>query len=198
MDRKLSQTSFRNLARLHLAFQRVNVGLDSPIQAPLGSTMAPEESRMPSFKQMVLTPPAPSTDPPKQAQRESVWHESRSALIRRRFEELRRRSTTTNPVCFKCGDRGHQSVECRNAWLCLVCNKHGHRSVGCSERRNASSSTPLSTVPSTSGGFPAPSSQMASIRNPILLFNSTPESEIVLQDFKKSFILSDTAKWGVD
>lgn len=39
---------------------------------------------------------------------------------------------------------------------------------------------------------------MATIRNLILLFNSTPASEAQLSEFQQSFILSDIARWGPD
>lgn len=157
----------------------------------------------PSFAQVVLTPPDLPPDRGRTSDSIQQSNESRTELIRRRFEALRRRSTTRNPICFKCGARGHISVRCRNARLCLVCNKHGHHSSRCAEGRDVlSSSKPTRGSDDSSHSIPPPSPHisvaMAGLRNPILLFNPTPESEQMLQNFQKSFILSDIADWGVD
>ena len=56
---------------------------------------------------------------------------SRATLIHRRVQEIRARSTATNPVCLKCGSTGHVIQQCRNAQLCFICNKLGHKGKFC-------------------------------------------------------------------
>lgn len=197
MDRNhFSQASSRNMARLRRSFQALLVGLHSPDSKVVGSTMASENIRSQTFKQVVLRPPDPPPDLPKPPVYDNLVRPSRSELIRRRFEAMRMRSTAKNPVCFKCGDRGHRAVECRNAWLCLVCKQHGHQSKRCSGAQIVSS--PSLKKPTEPSSFVSSAPAMAKVRNPILMFNPTPDSKILLQNFQKSFILSDVANWGVD
>ena len=51
---------------------------------------------------------------------------NRSQLVQFKLEELRRFSTPSHPLCFRCGDRGHRASGCRNVVLCFACNSLGH------------------------------------------------------------------------
>lgn len=55
----------------------------------------------------------------------------RSTLVHHRIADIRRRSTSSHPVCLKCGDGGHFARDCRNALICFLCNKTGHKSNSC-------------------------------------------------------------------
>lgn len=44
----------------------------------------------------------------------------RSVRIRQKLEALRALSSPNHPVCFRCGDKGHLTSDCRNAVLCLI------------------------------------------------------------------------------
>ena len=93
-----------------------------------------------SFKQILLQP----VPPPVQSQREVVrrfWKNDeaifasgrpdRSTVVQQKLDELRRFSSPTQPLCFRCGDKGHIASQCRNAVLCFACNQFGHRSMRC-------------------------------------------------------------------
>lgn len=162
----------------------------------VASTMAP--SRPDSYKIALLCSADPQRPPPSTSTSAPPPVESRSVLIRNRLDEFRRRSTVKNPICYKCGSQGHIAIECCNSPLCLVCNKHGHRSRDCAlEKEPLRIPSPLSDSLEPSGNLTY-SAPMATIRNPILLFNSTPASEAQLSEFQQSFILSDIARWGPD
>lgn len=60
-----------------------------------------------------------------------ITRETRSSFVFTRLEEIKRRSTPTHPVCFRCGDRGHRAKDCRNTLICFLCNKTGHKSSYC-------------------------------------------------------------------
>ncbi|KAF3324519.1 hypothetical protein FCM35_KLT10676 [Carex littledalei] len=123
-------------------------------------------------------------------------------MIRRRFGEMKHRSTTVNHVCYRCGSPEHLATDCRNSQKCLVCKEHGQQSHICTSKAfrlppNPHKSRP-STAPPLTTDHRSSSITMAGIRNLILLFNTTMESEARLGEFSRSFILSDVAKWGPD
>lgn len=185
-----------NLIRLRKVFLHLRNGPSSPDPLVVAS-MAPLPSNDKSFKQAVLQPRDLIQPQPRPVRR----NESRAAVITRRFNSMRHRSTAKDPICYKCGSRGHFALGCRNAQLCLLCNKHGHKSHECSVDSNHGdlSSTLKSDKPPPPTHFPdLANSTMASPRYPISIFNPTPESEKLLSDFHKSFILSDVANWGPD
>ncbi|KAF3325834.1 Gag polyprotein [Carex littledalei] len=56
---------------------------------------------------------------------------SRAEIVQTKLAELKRASSPSDPLCFKCGDRGHLAAQCYNATLCFLCNCHGHQSSQC-------------------------------------------------------------------
>lgn len=48
-----------------------------------------------------------------------------------KIAQIRRSSFSSNPYCFKCGDKGHQAISCRNRVVCFRCHRLGHRSYNC-------------------------------------------------------------------
>ncbi|KAJ4770243.1 hypothetical protein LUZ62_054500 [Rhynchospora pubera] len=56
----------------------------------------------------------------------------KSELVRLKTEELRQRSSPSNPLCFRCGKPGHLAYYCPNSIVCFVCGKQGHRARECS------------------------------------------------------------------
>ncbi|KAF3337725.1 hypothetical protein FCM35_KLT18312 [Carex littledalei] len=51
---------------------------------------------------------------------------SRAEIVQTKLAKLKRASSPSDPLCFKCGDRGHLAAQCYNATLCFLCNCHGH------------------------------------------------------------------------
>lgn len=100
-------------------------------RARFGSLMAPGpqiKRPQPSHLSYLhsLMQPAWSSNPVK-----SRVRETRSSLIQTRVASIRQRSTPTHPVFFKCGDRRHKAMQCRNALICFICNRTGHKSDAC-------------------------------------------------------------------
>lgn len=133
--------------------------------------------------------------------------ESKSQLIHRRFTELLRRSTRSNPTCLKCGSNGHLARECRNAPLCFVCKKFGHRVRECSMTTLAFPLTAPLKPPrnprileerkeALKYRAPRRSDLMAPLRTPIVTLTPTAESKLIEKQFQLSFILDDIAGWG--
>lgn len=100
-------------------------------QAQFASTMAESPNLGPffsrSYKDSLLRFPLTRTLPKPQIH----TYTARSDLVRRKVAEIRRSSSSSNPICMKCGSRGHLAAQCRNAPLCFICNKHGHKGVSC-------------------------------------------------------------------
>lgn len=48
-----------------------------------------------------------------------------------KIDQIRRSSSSSNPYCFKCGDKGHQAISCRNVVVCFRYRILGHRSYNC-------------------------------------------------------------------
>lgn len=89
-----------------------------------------------SYRDSLLLPPFARTPPQPQIR----THESRSVKIRKKIAEIRRNSSLANPMCMRCGSKGHLAVACRNSPLCFICNKHGHKGPQCSD-------SPFSALP---------------------------------------------------
>lgn len=182
-----------NLRLLRKAFHSLEAGLDKigPDVPLMGSTMAPEHLFSADLYREPLRPG------PKDKSVELRHVETRSMLIRRRFGEMKQRSTTKNPICYRCGSPGHFATACRNAQKCLVCKGHGHNSSICTAqpfRLPHSPKPPLQSPPLVI----TPPGAMAERSYPIGVFNATMESEARLAEFSRSFILSDVAQWGAD
>ncbi|KAF3325408.1 hypothetical protein FCM35_KLT10479 [Carex littledalei] len=77
------------------------------------------------------------------AKSENIPIESKARLIRCKVEEIRSKSTQSNPMCLCCGSAGHLAKVCRNAQLCFVCNKFGHRSIVCRASTSIFPFTPI-------------------------------------------------------
>lgn len=113
------------------------------------------------------------TEVVKQPARHQVWRskatsypvESKTRLVRRKLEELLAKSTSSNPMCLRCGSAGHRASDCRNAQLCFVCNKFGHKSIIC----RASTSI-----------FPFTSNRCAEKKLPDLLGDSSPPTHTAI------------------
>jgi len=148
----------------------------------------------------------------------------RSDLVRSRIEELKRLSSPTHPICFRCGDHGHRANQCRNAILCFACNRLGHRSPQCGSvtviapkplvSQSIASTTqigqpphhstlPTKPLPFSKSTLPTKPSQstsntqsMAPMHPPVPTFHASPDTEFLEAAFKRSFILLDEAQWG--
>lgn len=119
-----------NLRLLRKAFHSLEVGLDKigPDVPLMGLPMAPEHLFSAGCENLYREPLRPV---PKGKSVEMRHVETRSMMIRRRFGEMKQRSTTKNPICYRCGSPGHFAPVCRNAQKCLVCKGHGHHSSIC-------------------------------------------------------------------
>ncbi|KAF3339267.1 Gag polyprotein [Carex littledalei] len=187
----------------------------------IGPSHGPPKSDLPfSYRQSLLQPADYSETTrqkvtshwkPKNAALMSTI--TRGALVRTTIEKLRASSSPSSPVCFKCADKGHTAVECRNLALCFLCNKFGHRSTSCrsvttnppSPRRApvrassfllpSSSQPPLLPLPSVHTLQTKPMTS-ASMKAPIRTLYCTEASDLEEQAFQRSFFLTDTQGWG--
>ncbi|XP_078153638.1 uncharacterized protein LOC144548796 [Carex rostrata] len=118
---------------LHISDSSISGGTDeAPIAntgvsysaAVLGCAGSPP-SKLPPQPDSALST---SLDPPKPSP-PVASHQPRS--IRSKLDQIRHSSSTSKPICFKCGDSGHRANNCRNVVTCFRCGSLGHRSYHC-------------------------------------------------------------------
>jgi hypothetical protein len=87
--------------------------------------------------------------PSKKVPKSKPLNTNRSNLVQQKIDDLRRRSSLSSPVCFKCGDSSHLAGACRNGTLYFICNSFGHKSFHCKQYKVKNSYPPpyLSSPP---------------------------------------------------
>lgn len=66
-----------------------------------------------------------------------------------KLDHLRTLSKKGTLVCYKCGDTGHSTADCRNPFVCFACQKVGHKSFTCPSLRRATRQPPTGSTSQT-------------------------------------------------
>jgi Zinc knuckle len=129
-------------------------------------------------------------------------------LVRAKIEDLKCRATSTSPICFKCGEKGHFANTYRNGTQCFACNDIGHRSFHCPGRQHLKAKTQPPSSLIFQSNPPSRSEEVASSRSRsrpqspmkvgkgVTRFFASEANAHLEATFENSIVVNDTAGLG--
>lgn len=169
--------------------------------AVIGSTTLVEVSANPAWPAQgglvrshveVLQMPALQPSLPFSSQKPATHiatYQGKQDRFLRRTQTLRLPSRFNNPklfFCYRCGDRGHRAISCRNALVCFTCGRLGHRSVNCRSIPHLPSLIQPVVCPQMADPIPAPMIRVSPNR----------DNQILQERLMNCLVLYDTYNLG--